>query len=106
MERTKPQERSEFKHAIIVAESILDIPNKDPDDDDSVLARQFLRRNKLSVEWFVRLLDDFEEEFRDKGDEQFGLAKHNNTVVQRQRDWLTEKLNFFLNESSVVEDIP
>jgi hypothetical protein len=34
---------SEFEEAIVLAERILDTPNKDPDDSESMLARQFLR---------------------------------------------------------------
>ena len=34
---------SEFGHAIILANKVLDRPNGDPDDDLAVLSRQFLR---------------------------------------------------------------
>lgn len=91
---------TEFQQAKVIANKFLDEPYKDPDDDQSILARQFLRRNELSFEWFSKLLDDFEEEFRDKGDERFGLAKHNNTVVERQRYWLRDKLNHFLTHTN------
>jgi hypothetical protein len=37
-------------------------------------------------------LEAFEEKWRDKGDERYGLVKHNNNVLQRQVDEIQDML--------------
>jgi hypothetical protein len=38
------------------------------------------------------IVEEFEKEFWDHGDERYGWVKHNNTIVQRQIDWLRTTL--------------
>jgi hypothetical protein len=38
------------------------------------------------------IVEEFEKEFWDNGDERYGWVKHNNTIVQRQIDWLRTTL--------------
>lgn len=38
------------------------------------------------------VLEDFEKEFIDPGNEMYGLVKHNNTVIRRQLDFLSSAL--------------
>jgi hypothetical protein len=40
---TTPRQDREMDHAIAIADKILNRPYADPDDDEAVLARQFLR---------------------------------------------------------------
>jgi hypothetical protein len=39
-----------------------------------------------------KAINEFEKEFWDNGDERYGWVKHNNTIVQRQIDWLRTAL--------------
>ena len=53
------------------------------------------------------LMEEFEEKWKDKGDERYGLVKHNNTILQRQIDWLSTALDTVrretLNEAIAAE---
>jgi hypothetical protein len=41
------------------------------------------------------IIEEFEKKFEDKGDERYGLVKHNNTVLQHQIDFLRSSLTSY-----------
>lgn len=47
----------------------------------------------------TRLLREFEEKWEDKGDDRYGLVKHNNTILQHQLDWLSTALDTVAREA-------
>lgn len=51
--------------------------------------------------------DRFWEKFGDKGDERFGLAKHNNTIIQHQVDFLRDEFHkaFEAGRKAGIEEV-
>ena len=66
------EKQSEFEYARQVADKVLDTPYKDPDDTESMLARQFLRqveRNKQFEQKLVELEKRVRYNSTDKGED-------------------------------------
>lgn len=52
-------------------------------------------------------VQEFEEKWHDNGDERYGRAKHNNTILRYQLDWLRDALTSTHNEAleSAIEEV-
>ena len=55
----------------------------------------------------TQMCEAFEEKWQDKGDERYGLAKHNNTILNRQLDEIADMLSsaHTLGRQSVIEEV-
>jgi hypothetical protein len=73
--------RTEFDVAKDIAERVLDTPNRDPDDDESVLARQLLRQIEANAR-LNGIINEMETSMMIDANRDSILKKHEEAVIK------------------------